>query len=562
MSIPAALVGALQIVDDHPESVRRLRQLVVALAITGKLNEQGHDRNGTEKLLKLLGAQQQKVTREGTPDPAERLRPIPKAELPDVCPSGTLYLKLGDVARIVKGLTSIAHAAPGGYPLVATAERRATCDHYDFDAAAAIVPLVSSAGHGKASLQRLHYQEGKFALGSILAAIIPHAPDLLSARFIYEYLSAFKDELLVSQMIGTANVSLSLGKVASTPIPVVSPAVQKKVDDVMSLCDELEAARDKREAARDRLAMVTLARLNSPDPENISEDASFAINALPPMLARPEQLKHLRHAILNLAVRGLLVPQDRHDEEASALLERIANEKANDCSGATARRRAALPALDARQAPFDLPPGWAWARFPELGVFGRGKSKHRPRNDPALFVGGSHRVIQTGDVARSGGLIRTHTSKYNDVGLAQSHKWPVGTLCITIAANIADSGILAFDACFPDSVVGFVPSPVLEGAEYFEYFVRTAKANLLEFAPATAQKNINLEILESVLIPLPPLNEKRRIVERVGELMSICDQLERSLVTGKLACARLLTALLNNALEASEREDEPEAEVA
>src|SRR5207248_11617213 len=118
-------------------------------------------------------------------------------------------------------------------------------------------------------------------------------------------------------------------------------------------------------------------------------------------------------------------------------------------------------------------------------------------------------------VARSNGVIKTYTSKYNDRGLAQSKKWPAGTLCITIAANIADSGILDFDACFPDSVVGFIPAEEFPNARYFEYFLRTAKADLLDFAPATAQKNINLEILNAVVIPLPPLAELNRIVAKL-----------------------------------------------
>jgi len=100
--------------------------------------------------------------------------------------------------------------------------------------------------------------------------------------------------------------------------------------------------------------------------------------------------------------------------------------------------------------------------------------------------------VQTGDVARSNGIIKNYTNMYNDSGLDQSLKWPEGTLCITIAANIADSGILSFDACFPDSIVGFVHSSRFPDARYFEYFIRTAKANLQEFAPATAQKNMAL----------------------------------------------------------------------
>ena len=152
-------------------------------------------------------------------------------------------------------------------------------------------------------------------------------------------------------------------------------------------------------------------------------------------------------------------------------------------------------------------------------------------------------------MARSNGLIKTYTNMYNDFGLAQSHKWPKGTLCITIAANIADSGILSFDACFPDSVVGFIPATVFPNARYFEYFIRTAKANLLEFAPPTTQKNINLEILNAVLVPLPPLVEQQRIVARVDELMAVCDKLEERLHGTQILKHHLLEAILNEALE-------------
>jgi type I restriction enzyme S subunit len=169
-------------------------------------------------------------------------------------------------------------------------------------------------------------------------------------------------------------------------------------------------------------------------------------------------------------------------------------------------------------------------------------------------------MIQTGDVARSQGVIETYTSKYNDFGLSQSFKWPKGTLCITIAANIADSGILSFDACFPGSVVGFIPASMFENARYFEYFVRTAKANLLEFAPATAQKNINLEILTQVLIPLPPLAEQRRIVAKVDELMALCDWLEASLAAAAATRCRLLDALLAEALAPDEERELEAAE--
>ncbi len=194
-------------------------------------------------------------------------------------------------------------------------------------------------------------------------------------------------------------------------------------------------------------------------------------------------------------------------------------------------------------------PSWAWAGFPELGEFCRGKSQHRPRNDPSLFSRGTHKFVQTEDVARARGVIGTFTGLHNAIGLNQSRLWPSGTMCITIAANIADSAILGFEACIPDSVVGFIPLAEFKDSKYFEYFMRTAKAQLEEFAPSTAQKNINIGILEQVLIPIPPLGEQRRIVAKVDELMAVCDQLETQMTAAQTEGHRLLEAILNDALK-------------
>ena len=166
----------------------------------------------------------------------------------------------------------------------------------------------------------------------------------------------------------------------------------------------------------------------------------------------------------------------------------------------------------------ELPDGWVWASFPQLGDFGRGKSKHRPRNDPKLY-GGPYPFLQTGTVRASRGRITEFDSTYNEAGLAQSRLWPKGTICITIAANIAESGILEFDACFPDSIVGLVPNPLLV-PEYIEFFIRTARESLDRYAPATAQKNINLGILEKVAVPLPPREEQEMIYSKTQEELS------------------------------------------
>jgi type I restriction enzyme S subunit len=256
----------------------------------------------------------------------------------------------------------------------------------------------------------------------------------------------------------------------------------------------------------------------------------------------------LKQTLLQLAVMGKLVPQDPNDEPACELLKRIQAEKVKlVAQGKIKKDKSLVPIVD-DDRPFDLPMGWEWVRFPELGIFGRGKSKHRPRNDPKLFNPGIYPLVQTGEVARADNVIGEYHSKYSDIGLAQSKLWPAGTLCITIAANIADSAMLGFDACFPDSVVGFVPSEPINDTRYFLAFMKTARENLLKFAPSTAQKNINLEILESVLIPLPPLNEISRIVTKVDELMTLCDQLKSRIIAANQLQQKLADVLVEQAI--------------
>ena len=154
--------------------------------------------------------------------------------------------------------------------------------------------------------------------------------------------------------------------------------------------------------------------------------------------------------------------------------------------------------------PVTNPKGWPIAKLNDLGNLDRGVSKHRPRGAPEL-LGGIHPLIQTGDVSRSNGFIKEYSYTYSDVGLKQSKKWPKGTLCITIAANIANTGILDFEACFPDSVVGFT-SNHSSNIHYVQGVFSFLREILEETAPQSAQKNINLAILRALDIPKPPIH--------------------------------------------------------
>ncbi len=175
--------------------------------------------------------------------------------------------------------------------------------------------------------------------------------------------------------------------------------------------------------------------------------------------------------------------------------------------------------LDMFGDPITNPKGWERKPLGTLGVLARGKSKHRPRNDPAL-LGGPHPLIQTGDVANADNFIRGYLQTYSDLGLKQSKLWPKGTLCITIAANIADTAVLDFDACFPDSVVGFTPGKEAT-TEYIHFWLRSYQRILQERAPESAQKNINLEILNGLKVGIPPIEEQLKFVHSFNHVESL-----------------------------------------
>ncbi|KXO03072.1 hypothetical protein AYK81_28695 [Bacillus thuringiensis] len=272
------------------------------------------------------------------------------------------------------------------------------------------------------------------------------------------------------------------------------------------------------------------------------------------LVTQQRNAQKLRGSILQEAIQGKLVQQDENDEPASVLLEKIKVEKERLIKEKKIKKEKPLPQILDEEKPFELPKGWEWVRFSDIGELARGKSKHRPRNDKRLFENGIYPFIQTGDVSKSAVYIDSYKTMYSEFGLAQSRLWERGTLCITIAANIAETAILNIKACFPDSVVGFTPyAPIpVEHNLYFYYVINTVKKRLEEFAPATAQKNINLSILNEVVIPLPPLKEQKRIIEKVNQLMLLCDELEANIEQSKQESEKLMKAVLQEAVTVKE----------
>lgn len=200
----------------------------------------------------------------------------------------------------------------------------------------------------------------------------------------------------------------------------------------------------------------------------------------------------------------------------------------------------------------EVPEGWEVVQLQELATVERGKFSHRPRNDPR-FYGGAHPFIQTGDVAASDGRISSFSQTLNEEGLAVSRLFPAGTIVITIAANIGDTGIAMFPVAFPDSLVGIRVGELIDN-RFLELVLRTRKTFLEESAPQNAQKNINLETLRPLLIQVPPAHEQAEIARLFDVIRNRVEAEKTGLAAAKAAKAALTASLLTGEVRVTPEE--------
>lgn len=293
------------------------------------------------------------------------------------------------------------------------------------------------------------------------------------------------------------------------------------------------------------------------------------------LLRAKEKLEIYRQAVLKKAFEGELTKEWREKQLDLTSVEELQNEISaerkkyiqkqnetwkNDISkweeGGKVSSKPSKPKLREFSSKLDerdvldlarLPDSWFYNYLAYAGDLGRGKSKHRPRNDERLF-GGDYPFVQTAEV-RAQDLITEYTQTYSDFGLAQSKLWPRGTLCITIAANIAETGFLGIDACFPDSVVGFTPFESIIDKRYIDYFFKFAKRKISAWAPATAQKNINLNILENIIMPFCSIDEQKQVVMEIEARLSVCDNIQTNIDNGLNTASALRQSILKRAFE-------------
>lgn len=546
--------------------IKKLRELILELAVRGKLVPQDTSDESASVLLKRIDEEKVQLIADKKIKKPTVLPAISDEEKPFELPIGWAFERLGNCTVIFSGssfkssdfnsdsgvrVIKITNAGVG--KLIETnaflpapfLEKYQSFQVFKNDIILALTRPYINDGL-KVSLCPDSYHES--LLNQRVAAIRAFQyPEYLFLNLRSPYiLNLYKNRFGGNGLQPNLKVSDVTELVIAVPPLAEQHRIVAKVDELMVLCDQLEQQTEQSLAAHQTLVEVLLATLTEHD--DFQTSWQRIVEHFDLLFTTEHSIEKLKQTILQLAVMGKLVPQNPSDEPASVLLEKIAEEKAQLIADKKIKKQKPLPAITVEEKPFEIPEGWEWCRLPDLGDLARGKSKHRPRNDPKLYVNGKIPLIQTGDVARSTGIIETYSAMYNETGLAQSHLWPKGTLCITIAANIADTGVLGFDACFPDSVVGYTPFESQIPTKYFDYFIRTAKANLEKFAPSTAQKNINLEILGQVLVPCPPLNEFLKIVERIDSLMALCEQLKARLSDAQTTQLQLADAVVENAL--------------
>ncbi len=395
--------------------------------------------------------------------------------------------RLKDLCSITKGATGIMKADGGKYPLVALSDERRNHSEYQFDAKAVIVPLISSTGHGHASMKRVHYQEGKFALGNILCAVIPNDETQLNAKYLHLYLQQFKETLLVPLMKGAANVSLPMNKLGEVEIEV--PSLERQLE-IIEL--EEEAAEYKNEL-EERL------------------------------IAQDGDVVKLRQALLREAMQGKWTKQDAKDRNGKDLLEKIKAEKAK-----SGKKEKTLPPIADEEIPFEIPENWVWCRLGDLVRISSGDGLTASQMD------------KNGTIPVYGGNgINGYHSKFN----LEKETIVIGRVgyycgCVHLTKKVAWVTDNAF-------VVSYSEDNIYR--DFLIYLLKWADLGKQQFAGS--QPVISGHRVYPKLIPLPPYTEQIHIVNKIDELNQLCDELQYCIQQSKIENEKLLQGALRDALK-------------
>lgn len=422
-------------------------------------------------------------------------------------------VKLGDLCSIEKGKTGIQKAIPGEYSLVVTAEDRKSHNEYQFDNEAVIIPLVSGTGHGHASIKRLHFQTGKFALGSILCAVIPKDKSILNAEYLFRFLNLNKERELVDRMKGMANVTLPIKEIAKIEIPLPTLVAQIEFVKKYSL---LEA-----------------------DSEDISSELEYQLDLI----------KQMRQAFLREAMQGILVLNNEQTitsvESRKRLIDKIEEEKGK--KNVNKKSSDGLISILENDIPFDIPGHWVWTKIGDITNHNSGKTLDGGRNK-----GNKKDYITTSNLYW--GYFKLEKLKQILIEDHELEKCTAkkGDLLVCEGGEAGRAAIWQedYEICFQNHIHRIRPYSFVNSNFLFYFFNHlnlSGQINL--YRKGMGISNISSKSLSSIKIPLPPLHEQEQIVAKLEELMTFCDELEQSIKESQGYNEKLLQQVLREALQ-------------
>lgn len=543
-----------------PQSVQRLRRFILDLAVRGKLVPQDPKDEPASELLKRIAKKKRQMEKVDGRKKQKSIPTLTEQDLPFPLPTNW---KWGQIAEI--GLLSPRNEAADDLPAsfipmpMIPATYGATCRH-EVRQWGDIKKGYTHFVEGDVGLAKITpcFQNGKSVvfrnltggMGGGTTELHVVRPIFVDPDFIALFLKCpHFIETGIPKMTGTAGQKrVPTEYFAHSPFPLPPLPEQHrivaKVDELMALCDRLEAAQTERETRRTHLTATSLARLNTPAPDQATfrEHVAFTLENIAPLTTRPDQIKNLRQTILNLAVHGKLVPQDPNDEPASELLKRIAKEKTRLVKAGEIKKQKSVEPVEQIEQSFDLPSGWSLTRLALVAVC------LDYMREP---------INQAERTRRIAGKSQSLLFPY--FGATQQQGWIDDYIFDEELVLLGEDGVPFFDPLRSKAYLISGKSWVNNHAHVFRgiflsppYLVHWL--NTFDYSGrvvGATRAKLNQAKAVDIPIMLPPLPEQRRIVAKVDELMEVCDQLEAAQAERETTRERLFSALLYETLERS-----------
>ncbi|MBV2193232.1 MAG: restriction endonuclease subunit S [Azonexus sp.] len=524
--------------------IKKLRELILELAVRGQLVSQDPNDEPANELLKKIAAEKANLVKAGRIKLGKPLPPITPKQRPAQLPDGWATVRFGDLVTISTGkLDANAAVENGEYLFFTCSQTPSRIDRFAFDTAAVLL-----AGNGDFNVK---YYEGKFEAYQRTYVIEPISWDL---KFCFILVSSQIGEITKNNR-GSAVKYLKLGDLTD-PIFILPPLAEQhrivaKVDELMSLCDQLEQQTDASLGAHQTLVETLLSALTS-----AADHAQFAsawqriAGHFDTLFTTEESIDQLKQTILQLAVMGKLVPQDPNDEPASELLKKIAAEKAKLVKEGMIKKDKRLPEIAKMEVPFGLPRSWECVGLQTISVVGTGATPARDNN--AYYNPPEFSWVTSGETSQQ--FVSETREKISAKAVAETNVtiYPPGTLIVAMYGQGKTRGQITELLIPAGTNQACAAIQLIEQASahrsYIKIFFQKAYEDIRSLAEGGAQPNLNVGKISETVLPLPPLSEQHRIVAKVDELMALCDQLKSHLSDGQTTQLHLADALVEQAI--------------